>query len=103
MSDYIKKETMRRIIREQEHIHGIRGAGWIELAMDREKPVDVDTVGHGRWVTWEEILHVDKRAPNNLGVFCSMCNKHSDNMTNYCPVCGAEMDGGEKNEDIPVT
>lgn len=65
--------------------------------------IEAAPVRHGRWLTWEEILHVDKRAPNNLGVFCSMCNKHSDNMTNYCPVCGAEMDGGEKNEDISIT
>ena len=41
MSEYIEKETMRRIIKEQERIHGIRGAGWIELAMDKEKSVDI--------------------------------------------------------------
>lgn len=40
MYEYIEKETMRRIIKEQERIHGIRGAGWIELAMDKEKSVD---------------------------------------------------------------
>ena len=28
MSDYIEKETVRRIIKEQERIHGIRGSGW---------------------------------------------------------------------------
>ena len=70
----------------------------IKMYIDDAPTIEAEPVRHGRWLTWEEILHVDKRAPNNLGVFCSMCNKHSDNMTNYCPVCGAEMDGGEKNE-----
>ena len=35
MTDYIDKEAMRRAMREQERLHGLRGLGWVEAAMDR--------------------------------------------------------------------
>ena len=35
MTDYIDKEAMRRAVREQERLHGLRGLGWVEAAMDR--------------------------------------------------------------------
>ena len=45
-----------------------------------------DAVMHGRWVVWTEKF---------LGVFCSECHKLADNKFNYCPNCGAKMDGGD--------
>lgn len=30
---------------------------------------------------------------------CSKCHYHSESGTNYCPNCGAKMDGGIKNDD----
>ena len=54
---------------------------------------DVAPVRHGRWGT-----HSDR--PDSL--ICSVCNcgfdmwKHDPH--NYCPNCGAKMDGGADNE-----
>ena len=54
---------------------------------------DVAQVRHGRWGT-----HSDR--PDSL--ICSVCNcgfdmwKHDPH--NYCPNCGAKMDGGAGNE-----
>jgi len=51
----------------------------------------------GEWKTWEEQFP-DKKAPkkNGLGVFCSACQLHADNMFNFCPNCGADMRENEK-------
>lgn len=58
---------------------------------------DVAPVRHGRWLTWEEQFpaHIPSKK-SGLGVFCSTCHKHADNMYDYCPNCGAKMDGEEK-------
>ena len=53
-------------------------------------------VRHGKWLTWEEQFPDRKPTKkNNLGVFCNNCHSHADNMTDYCPNCGARMDGKE--------
>ena len=52
--------------------------------------VDAVEVVHGRWdavFEYEDFQHA----------YCSACGKRSEYMTNYCPNCGAKMDGG--NED----
>lgn len=57
---------------------------------------DVAEVRHGKWLTWEEQFPDRKPTKkNNLGVFCNNCHSHADNMTDYCPNCGARMDGKE--------
>lgn len=35
MADYIDKEAMRKAIREQERLRGLKGLGWVEAAMDK--------------------------------------------------------------------
>lgn len=58
------------------------------------KTMDVVSVRHGRWVEWGEFFgrETDKK---NLGVFCSLCQKHADSKFGYCPTCGAKMDNAE--------
>lgn len=54
---------------------------------------DIVPVVHGWWLTWEE--QFPGRTPRKksmLGVFCSTCHNHADNMSDYCPNCGAKMD-----------
>ena len=48
--------------------------------------VDVAPVRHGRW----------KRYCKNLGE-CSECGEVVSVRNNYCPNCGAKMDGGANN------
>lgn len=58
------------------------------------RTADVDTVVHGRWI------HDGRRIERGIDwCHCSECGK-SDNFcarTNYCPVCGAKMDGERKD------
>lgn len=61
--------------------------------------VEISRVKHGKWLTWEEqFAGKTPRKKNNLGVFCDRCHNHADNMTNYCPNCGAKM-AGEIDEE----
>lgn len=59
----------------------------------KEQPTaDVVEVRYGKWLTWEEQFPDRKPTKkNNLGVFCNNCHSHADNMTDYCPNCGARM------------
>ena len=68
----------------------------IENLIQKQPTADVVEVRHGKWLTWEEQFPDRKPTKkNNLGVFCNNCHSHSDNMTDYCPNCGARMDGKE--------
>lgn len=70
------------------------------LEVSRDQPlVDAEPVRHGHWLTWEGRFPGRKvTRKNNLGVFCSACDGHSDIEYDYCPSCGAKMDG-EKLSD----
>lgn len=80
-----------------------------------EKKDDVATVRHGRWVMKhrhrggfhrytgiddmgeQHTITVDERVEYD-DRYCSECGKQSaDNFLNYCPNCGAKMDGEEHN------
>ena len=66
----------------------------IENLIQKQPTADVAEVRHGKWLTWEEQFPDRKPTKkNNLGVFCNNCHSHADNMTDYCPNCGARMDG----------
>lgn len=65
----------------------------IERVIDNMPTADVAPVVHARWLTWEEQFPgAMPRKKNRLGVFCSACHNHSDNMFDYCPNCSAKMD-----------
>lgn len=46
---------------------------------------EFDMVRHGRW---------------EHGLQCPFCNQIDITKPNYCPNCGAKMDGGEDNRDV---
>lgn len=51
-----------------------------------EQPtVEAMPVVHGRW---------DKNHPDDTVYYCTNCLIPQDWPTNYCPSCGAKMDGG---------
>lgn len=53
MSDYISKEDMRKAIKNEEREHGLKGCGWIEMAMDRLPTIDLDSVLSGLFTNLE--------------------------------------------------
>ena len=59
--------------------------------IEQAELVDAVEVVHGEWEV------VDQEEPRRYG--CSRCKKLSWYETNYCPNCGAKMDGEVKNDD----
>lgn len=90
MTEYIEREKALNALSAGQ------GCGVIcYRAISRIPAADFAPVRHGRWLTWEEQFPGKlPKKKNSLGVFCDQCNKHSDSMTDYCPNCGAKMDGG---------
>lgn len=67
--------------------------GAIRRVLQQAPAADVAPVVHARWLTWEEqFLGAAPRKKSRLGVFCSACHNHADNMFDYCPNCSAKMD-----------
>ena len=65
----------------------------LEIGIGKTPTVDAVEVVHGRWiwtVTGEEDYEQYYR--------CSKCNDHMYSEYNYCPNCGAKMDGEARNE-----
>ena len=54
--------------------------------------VDAEPVRHGRW----RKINVPKRW-NGPIIRCSECNTGGTRAWDYCPNCGAKMDGGAQN------
>ena len=68
-------------------------------ALESLPAADVEPLKRGRWLTWEEMFPGEtSKRKNNLGVFCDQCRNHADNMSDYCPNCGAKMDLEGPNE-----
>ena len=54
--------------------------------LDNAPAADVEEVKHGEW---ERIIRNGKPR----GIKCSLCGKHIHFHENFCPECGAKMDG----------
>lgn len=102
MAEYISREATIKRIKEVYCVgcnsyHGVRcracGTGDAIDIIDDFPAADVAPVVHGSWGT-----HSDR--PDSL--ICSVCKcgfdmwKHDPH--NYCPNCGAKMDGGDGDE-----
>ena len=64
----------------------------LEDALNKIPAADVAPVRHGRWVDTDSEF-----------AQCSLCKYPvyvGWNQTNYCPNCGAKMDGGDGNSDM---
>ena len=61
---------------------------------ERFPVADVAPIVHGSWS-----LESDEEMPNPMFklVICSACGENANHTYNYCPDCGARMDGGSSN------
>ena len=92
MTKYIKlEELMKFPIRRNYYnkVHGNDFVSGIEMVLEYAKNIpaaDVAPVRHGRWIDAREYCG---------DYMCSNCEAlYGTNKFNYCPNCGAKMDGG---------
>ena len=88
--EYIERETALEKVIEVKHydpeLNGVVLHRYIkEIDLKAIPAADVAPVVHGRWVFGGDGC-----------VICSKCNEEesNDNHRNFCPNCGAKMDGG---------
>lgn len=110
MDEHIKREAAIAIIEEKQKKLcpvGRYGRGYV-YGSDREKydawdeiidalenipAADVAPVVNGRWVT-----HYRRGTPVAEGYVSTCCDMWNNRKSDYCPSCGAKMDGGDSGE-----
>ena len=101
MAEYIKREAAIRVVNGKNSLTMTR-SGLIN-SINSIPAADVAPVVHGRWIQKKE-WHLGRWV---AWFECSECGEHDDNsdmyeimpfcnLSNYCPGCGAKMDGGDK-------
>ena len=93
----IDADRALEIVRDQgiAHPNAYHLTNYATLILREAPTIDVTPVRHGRWVS----------VPHKLARVCSVCNrdepyKFADidaDVYDYCPNCGAKMDGGAGN------
>lgn len=87
MDDLISRATVKRML--LNYTDGVDKtktlSGMIELIVRDTPAVNAAPIKHGRWLTHEWVRGV---------AYCSeCCYELKTNNTNFCPNCGAKMDG----------
>ncbi len=90
MSRYIDADELLK--RLPDHLE-YKGA--VKRVLIQAPEADVAEVRHGHWITEKEALEIDRY---DLAFTCSVCGHLDWDCTesesfNYCPYCGAKMDG----------
>jgi hypothetical protein len=93
MAEYYNKETLLDFIKKYTpNFGGTTSLQCVERSIEQAPTVDVVEVVHGRWI---------EKGYEGIMTYCSEClhrapfNNHQELiLSNYCPNCGAKMDGG---------
>lgn len=107
MARYIDADELKESLKvlkaegnNEKYVQGLQDAidCYFPQIIDDVPTADVEPVRHGRWIE-----HPDDIFPLESTIECSVCGEqenvdiHNDN---FCPNCGAKMDGGVNDEQI---
>ena len=90
MDEYIRREDVIEWFMPYAHAGESIDADVVISDIKGMKAADVAPVVHGRWIASHDEFYA-----------CSICKYPvyvGWNQTNYCPDCGAKMDGGNEGE-----
>lgn len=102
MAEYIEREVLKQQLQLEGDCGHVSTLADVLDIVDFVSTTDVAPVRHGKWISLTECA--------NEGVYCSVCNKKVYKAdyawsnkrikvrSNYCPNCGAKMDGGADHE-----
>lgn len=99
MAEYIKREAAVKAVEKYGLTNGVVWGRHTGLAICIASEIadipaaDVAPVVHGRWVT-----HYQSGTPVAEGYVSTCCDMWNNRKSDYCPNCGAKMDGGDSNE-----
>lgn len=96
MAEYIDREELLT------HQYNASHSNWPQLAemvvgvedIEDAPAAEVTPVVHGRWVT-----HYRSGTPVSEGYVSTCCDTWNSRKSDYCPNCGAKMDGGDGDVD----
>ena len=100
MAEYIERDMLCRVLERYQkapknrYQRGVEDG--MELALNAVKAIhtaDVAPVVHGRWVT-----HYRSGTSVAEGYVSTCCDMWNNRKSDYCPHCGAKMDGGADHE-----
>ena len=94
MDGYIEREaTLREIERRESLMVGDKtiSVDALKRFLLNRPAADVAPVRHGRWLPFHSTAAGDIQ-------YCSACEIGCMWKPNYCPNCGAKMDGGDSDE-----
>ncbi len=98
MTEYIDRESLLREFDELEPYEEYESehALWLDMRMEviNAPAADVAPVVHGQWITEFDDLGWLKHTCTVCG-YTKRTDVHVSLGWNYCPNCGARMDGGE--------
>lgn len=103
MAEYIEREALMRRIKEIhcaecDSYHGVRcRACWVDDTLDyidSEPAADVAPVRHGRWKLYERAHYFKCSLCAETVPYRKACLFDGRRKYNYCPNCGAKMEGG---------
>ena len=76
-----------------EHDDILRLYSDLRLSVLDAKTVEAEPIRHGYWIT-----HIMPKSYIEYGAICSRCGQWSGIRENFCPDCGAKMDGKENEK-----
>lgn len=89
----IKELPAADVVEKEKYDRLLENSLIVSAALQEYQKADVVEVRHGRWLWYEDC--------SNSGLYCSACHKlihkvmtPKKKLSNYCPNCGAKMDGG---------
>ena len=103
MAEYIKREAAIKAMEKADYTAIADDADsckadYVREIIESVPAADVVPVVHGRWDESNEHFYLNNGCKEWINFYCSECDAPNNSPTDYCPHCGAKMDGGAVDE-----
>ena len=96
MTEYISRENTLDVIREMSQRYTDETLAEFAYNIVSNIPSeDVQPIRRGRWIDIYEWAKMHDSKPSGICTYywCSKCQTEQEKKSNFCPNCGARMDG----------